>query len=205
MSFRLCVLVLVSSIGLTVACERVSSPSVAPSDSANIAPMPSTAGGASLSAVKGALERLINIEDACDPETFNAAIGPGTCVRSGGVQFDNFLSLLRRNKSIGGWHFGPPNLTMQAGEKFVAINRGGEVHTFTEVDEFGGGIVPLLNDAVGLTTVAPECLALDPEDFIAPGSTFREANEEEGEKPGNVRYQCCIHPWMRLEARVLDK
>ena len=204
MSFRLCALVLVSSIGLAVGCDRVSSPSVAPSGSANIAPMASTGGGASLSDVKGALERLINIEDACDPETFNAAIGPGTCVRSGGVQFDNFLTLLRRNGSIGGWHFGPPNLTMQAGEKFVAINRGGEVHTFTEVDEFGGGIVPLLNAAIGLTTVAPECLALDPEDFIAPGSTFREANDP-GEQPGNVRYQCCIHPWMRLEARVLDK
>jgi hypothetical protein len=205
MSFRLCVLVLVTSVGFAVACDRVASPSVAPSDTANIAPMASSGGAASLSAVKGSLERLINIEDACDPETFNAAIGPGTCVRSGGVQFGNFLDQLQQHGSIGGWHFGPPSLTMHAGEKFVAINRGGEVHTFTEVDEFGGGIVQLLNDAIGLTTIAPECQALDPSvDFIAPGGTFREPNDP-GEQPGNVKYQCCIHPWMRLEARVLDK
>ena len=42
-------------------------------------------------------------------------------------------------------------------------------------------------------------------DFIAPGATFREEDEEEGEEAGSVKYQCCIHPWMRLEARVLDK
>jgi len=30
----------------------------------------------------------------------------------------------------------------------------------TEVDEFGGGIVPVLNERMGLTTVAPECSQL---------------------------------------------
>jgi plastocyanin len=179
---------------------------MAPSGSGRVATL-STDGlaPATTSTLNGTLERLVNIADACDPETFNAAVGPGTCVRSGGVVFDMFLEQLRRHGSIGGWHFGPPEMTLHAGEHFVAVNRGGETHTFTEVEEFGGGVVQLLNEAIGLTTPAPECTELDPEDFIAAGATFREQDEEEGEQPGIVKYQCCIHPWMRLTARVLDK
>jgi plastocyanin len=155
-------------------------------------------------AVKDRGERLVNIDDACDPETFNAVIGPGTCARSGGVRFELFLEQLRSHGSIGAWHFAPANMTLQEGQRFVAVNRGGEVHTFTEVDEFGGGIVPVLNEAIGLTKVAPECQNLDPADFIAAGGTFREEGDE-GEEAGTVKYQCCIHPWMRLTAKVLAK
>ena len=93
--------------------------------------------------------------DACDPETFNAALGAGTCTRSGGVRFDKFLEQLALHHSIGGWHFAPSNVSMRVGDLLVASNRGGETHTFTEVDEFGGGIVPELNEAIGLTEVAP--------------------------------------------------
>ena len=84
----------------------------------------------------------------------------------------------------------------------MAINRGGEVHTFTEVEEFGGGIVPPLNDLSHNPVVAPECASLDPDDFVAPGATYR---EEALEHAGTARFQCCIHPWMRLEVKVAEK
>ena len=75
------------------------------------------------------------------------------------------------------------------------------MHTFTEVEDFGGGIVPLLNELEGLATVAPECNQLQPEDFLAPGAVSRDT-EDEG---GIEKYQCCIHPWMRAEIRIADK
>jgi len=61
----------------------------------------------------------------------------------------------------------------------MAVNRGGEEHTFTEVEEFGGGIVPVLNALSGNPEVAPECLALEAADFIQPGN-FDADDEVEG-------------------------
>jgi hypothetical protein len=145
---------------------------------------------------------LVTIQDACDPETFNAALGAGTCVRSGGVTFDKFIDLLTRLGSVGSWHFSPRRANMVVGESFLARNLGGEAHTFTEVEEFGGGIVPTLNVLAGTPNVAPECLTLSPADFIAPGATFQGDIEDEEEVE---HYQCCIHPWMKLEAQIREK
>ena len=78
------------------------------------------------------------------------------------------------------------------------VNLGGETHTFTEVDEFGGGMVPELNRSAGTTTPAPECLTLLSSDFIASGRTVFHLFEEEGDE----KYQCCIHPWMRTTVHV---
>jgi plastocyanin len=139
--------------------------------------------------------------DACDPETFNAALGPGTCLRSGGVQFSQFIAVLTRLGFIGPWHFAPMNSNVQVGQEFLAVNKGGEVHTFTEVDAFGGGIVPSLNELAHVPDVAPECAALDPDDFVAPGASYR----EEVEHTGTLKFQCCIHPWMRLEAQASSR
>jgi len=61
-------------------------------------------------------------------------------------------------------------------------------------EEFGGGIVPLLNQLSGNTTVAPECLALEPDDFIPPGGS----DSDDEVEVGTEKYQCCIHPWMRV-------
>jgi hypothetical protein len=82
----------------------------------------------------------------------------------------------------------------------LVTNRGGEVHTFTEVEEFRGGIVANLNARAGVPDVAPECLNLAPGDFVAPGGTFTETEEE-----GDEKYQCWIHPWMRLDLHVTEK
>jgi plastocyanin len=145
------------------------------------------------SPANGTAGRLVNMMDACDAPTFNAAVGPGTCIRRSGVTFPQFLAQIQRTGQAGAWHFAPPELTTKVGETLVAVNRGGEVHTFTEVEEFGGGIVPILNELSGNTEVAPECLQLDDDDFVPPGGTYT----DEVSEPGTEHYQCCIHPWMR--------
>lgn len=143
-------------------------------------------------------ERLVSMMDACDPTTFNAVIGPGTCVRQGGVTFAEFIAELTRTRKAGSWHNAPPSTTGHAGQTLLAVNRGGEVHTFTRVAVFGGGIVPPLNALSGNPVVAPECNALVGSDFVAAGATF----EEEIGAAGTHRFQCCIHPWMRTTVRA---
>jgi hypothetical protein len=143
---------------------------------------------------------LVNMLDACDPETFNAK--SISCTRAGGVTFDRFIAQLTRFGFIGPWRFAPAVATVRVGQSFVATNIGGEVHTFTRVADFGGGIVPLLNDLAHVPRVAPECAleALEPDDFVPPGGTYRETVD----RAGTLKFQCCIHPWMRLEATSRD-
>lgn len=144
------------------------------------------------------LNRNLSLMDACDPATFNAAVGPGTCVRNGGMTFQQFLAELTAHQSVGAWHMAPTTLTVGVGQVLAVTNRGGETHTFTEVEEFGGGIVPSLNQLSGNTTVAPECQTLEQEDFVEPGEVYHEDVEE----AGTEKYQCCIHPWMRMTVRA---
>jgi hypothetical protein len=189
MSFR--ILAGVAVLATAIACDKMDSPT-APADAASLA----------LSASQGTQsqshERQVIMSDACDPETFNAVLGPNSCVRNGGVTFDNFIAQLTRMERVPSWFFAPPNATPRVGDEFVVWNKGGETHTFTEVDDFGGGIVPSLNALMHLSTVAPECTTLAPEDFVRAGGTYREDISEAGLE----KYQCCIHPWMRLEARI---
>src|SRR5690349_25171687 len=42
----------------------------------------------------GASALLVNMQDACDGPTFNAAVGPGTCIREGGVTLPDFIAQL---------------------------------------------------------------------------------------------------------------
>jgi hypothetical protein len=196
------VLFLIAPLALAAGCDRNAPTSdlagpVAPSSiattSTNAAP------AAQVHAAAGRQDVLVNMQDACDPTTFNAALGPGTCVRAGGVQFSQFIAELTRLGFAGPWHFAPPIANVRVGQTFVALNKGGEVHTFTEVDDFGGGIVPVLNDLAHVPTVAPECAALEPDDFVAPGARYG----EDIDHTGSLKFQCCIHPWMRLEATVV--
>jgi len=149
---------------------------------------------------------IVTIMDACDPQTFNApppaGAGPGTCARNGGVTFQNFIEQLMRFRSVGAWHFAPPNSNLTVGQHFLATNNGGETHTFTEVEKFGGGIVPALNALAGTPDEAPECKTLESDDFISPGGSYQADTEEES---GDELYQCCIHPWMRLVAHIREK
>lgn len=194
-SWSFVVLILVSAV-LTVACEERNALPAAPSAVHN--PDGAATPGMVAQTAPHAVQHAVTLFDACDPETFNAVIGPGTCSRSGGVRFDNFVAELTRHHSAGAWHFAPSQVTMRVGDQLVANNRGGEDHTFTEVDEFGGGNVPFLNNLVGLTTVAPECNAAV---AIHPGGSSSETEHDAGVE----KYQCCIHPWMRAEVRIREK
>lgn len=190
-------LIVISLVGAMAACEH--GPAAPAADRAAV--LGPSALPVATAATGGRQDVIVNMLDACDPATFDAAVGPGTCVRSGGMTFDRFIEQLTRLQFVGPWHFAPPNGNVRVGQTFVAANKGGEVHTFTEVDEFGGGIVPRLNELAGVPTVAPECAALEPDDFVAPGGTYR----EEVGHAGTVKFQCCIHPWMRLEAKASEK
>lgn len=200
MSIRLqSLIVFVCTAALFVGCEKnagqPSGPSPLTNDQAVVVSQPAQL------AANGASQHVVTMFDACDPETFNARLGAGTCTRSGGVRFDSFVAQLEKHHAIGAWHFAPPEVTMRVGQMLVATNHGGETHTFTEVEEFGGGIVPLLNQLTGLTAVAPECNRLTGKDFLAPGASSSETEEEAGVD----KYQCCIHPWMRAEVRIAQK
>jgi plastocyanin len=199
MTARLSVLLALGA--LAVACDRgtVSPESLAPAAPSPVMAQPEPAGTSGSSVTTQARQdRMVNMVDACDPDTFNAVVGPGTCIRSGGMKFQLFIDTLTRLAFVGAWNFSPNNANVRVGQSFVAVNRGGEVHTFTEVAQFGGGIVPDLNQLAHVPDVAPECANLDPDDFVAPGGTYREAVDHSG----TVKFQCCIHPWMKLEARA---
>jgi plastocyanin len=188
-------------LSAALACERATSPTTPDSSPAVSSPainIASTSGGSTTRVLAQAARAdvLVNMLDACDPATFAAQ--NITCIRSGGVTFNQFIAELTRLGFVGSWHFAPPTANVQVGQTFVAVNKGGEVHTFTEVEKFGGGIVPALNQLAHVPAVAPECRALERDDFVAPGASYR----EEVDHAGSLRFQCCIHPWMRLEARA---
>ena len=130
------------------------------------------------SALSAALDRgsnrvqLVTLRDDCDPTTFNAAIGPNTCVRAGnGMPFDRFIAELTSEQSVGAWKMDPKETDAAPGTVLVAMNRGGETHTFTRV-------------------AAPATLQ-----FLLAGASLQSTVGT-----GSIeRYQCCIHPWMRLE------
>lgn len=184
---------------LAVGCGRNA---VAPADNPTV-PTTSIASARGMSVVAAAIpgrdDVVVNIHDACDPETFNDALhNPEACVRAGGVKFDEFVTQLKRLGFIEPWNFAPSIANVRVGQTFEAVNRGGETHTFTQVAEFGGGFVGFLNDILNLPNVAPECRldVLEADDFVAPGGTYRETVD----RTGHLKFQCCIHPWMRLEA-----
>jgi plastocyanin len=139
---------------------------------------------------------LVSMLDQCEPTSFNAVLGAGACVGNGSVTFDDFISELTQRKQVKTWRFEPHTVNMLVGQTLTAINLGGEEHTFTEVDEFGGGIVQSLNDLSGNPVPAPECLGAI--ERIAPGESESEVEND----AGTELYQCCIHPWMRAKVHI---
>jgi hypothetical protein len=136
--------------------------------------------------------RKVFAMDRCEPDSFNAAVGPGTCVRNGGVTFDNFVR--RLNPQDGGhnaWRFSRHDVDLTPAQTVSVSNTGGEEHTFTEVVDFGAGIVPVLNAALPPGT--PAAQPIGDLNFIAAGESL-----QLGALPaGTHRFECLIHPWMR--------
>jgi plastocyanin len=141
----------------------------------------------------------VSIQDQCDAASFNAALGAGSCTTQGTVTFAQFNSELSATQRVATWQFEPVNLTVRVGQSISATNNGGAKHTFTEVAQFGGGIVPSLNQASGNPVEAPECQQPASIHFVSPGTSFTTDAET---TVGTANYQCCIHPWMRTTVTV---
>ena len=95
---------------------------------------------------------------------------------------------------------------LRQGVDILGVNVGGEVHTFTPVKEFGGGLIQILNDLSGNPVITPECSAVDDDDKVAPGGKYQIEAEELAasvDADGIARVQCCIHPWMRSEIHMV--
>jgi len=143
--------------------------------------------------------RNVQVLDDCEAASFDAVIGPGTCVKDGDVTFAEFIEQLQTQGRAPAWRFAPEKLKLASGGTLEAHNRGGEFHTFTEVAAFGGGCVPDLNAILGLSPV-PECAI--PGIFGTTGIAPKGALETEPLAAGTHRFMCLIHPWMQTTATV---
>ena len=174
--------------------------------------------------------KIITMRDACDPDSFNAALGPGHCVTvpglppgegHGSTLFTDFIGELTTYQNAGAWRFNPMlnatagtfklvRLDLTSGDQTTIKNLGGETHTFTRVEHFGGGFKAKLNGLTGNPVPAPECAQVLPDGTLvqqpeSPTNQFVEAgNTEAGPTAGidlplgESLWQCCIHPWMRM-------
>jgi plastocyanin len=144
--------------------------------------------------------------DECDPATFNAALGPDFCKNVAlaplgfATTFQDLFTKAAAGTPDPGWDFEPDKLNVKAGTTLLVTDQGGEPHTFTEVKNFGGGFVPGLN--AGEEPVS-ECAGGFKNVEVAKtrilqGSSVAVTDLSKGEH----RFQCCIHPWMRMTVEV---
>ena len=141
--------------------------------------------------------------DECDPTTFNAVLGPGFC-KNVAVGAATKLSDLFAKAAAGtpdpGWDFEPDTVTIKKGTTLVAIDQGGEPHTFTEVVHFGGGFIPPLNHG---EAVVPECAGGFSNVAVAKTRILQGSQRLiTGLSKGEHLFQCCVHPWMRMKVEV---
>jgi len=175
--------------------------------------------------------KTITMRDACDTDSFNAVVGSGTCLpgHHGNTLFGDFIGELQSDQIAGAWRFNPllnateghfqlARLELRAGEKTTIQNEGGETHTFTRVQKFGGGFVDVLNGISGNPDPAPECAQVLPDGTLvpqpeSPANKVVEAGKiEPGPTAGSsalpkgmTKWECCVHPWMRMIVVVRGK
>ena len=148
---------------------------------------------------------VVRIEDRCDQATFPPEAG---CQGSGGVTFNEFLEKLNpEDGGHGAWNFHFGRGHIDAGEALRIKNTGGEPHSFSEVSAFGTGVVPLLNGALpaGTPPAVPVGFGSLEEatgaTILFPGGDRVLTNLS----PGKHKFECLIHPWMRIEVEVRKK
>jgi plastocyanin len=150
--------------------------------------------------------------DECDPRTFNPALGEegtGFCHNvtlynlpdhDYSTTLDQLVGQANAGTPDPGWDFEPDQLTIQKGTTVSVVDQGGEPHTFTEVAQFGGGFVEALNH--GEATV-PECDGGFKSVAVARTRILQGSRlDVAGLSRGRHFFQCCIHPWMRMEVDV---
>jgi plastocyanin len=100
-----------------------------------------------------------------------------------------------------GWDIEPDTLNIKKGTTVIVSDQGGEPHTFTEVAQFGGGFIPVLN-APG-ESVVPECAGGFSTVAVAKTRILQGSEVHVTElSKGEHRFQCCLHPWMRMKVEV---
>ncbi|MHA6795262.1 cupredoxin domain-containing protein [Pseudonocardia bannensis] len=145
----------------------------------------------------------VRVQDECETTSFNAALGPGTCVGDGdgdgNVTFAKFSEKLNpKDGGHGAWRFDRREAKIRLGESVHVTNEGGEVHSFSEVSRFGTVGIPPLDAA--LPNGSPTALPVgDPgPTFLQPGETLH----IHGLSAGTHKFECLIHPWMRSTIEV---
>ncbi len=149
--------------------------------------------------------------DECDPESFNAVLsesGGGFChnVSLAAFGYSTTLSDLLTGAESGtpdpGWDFEPDKLEIEQGTILSVVDQGGEPHTFTEVKAFGNGFLPPLNPGSS-TSVIPECQGGFKNIAVARTRIVQGSHLDITRlSKGKHLFQCCIHPWMRMEVDV---
>ena len=144
--------------------------------------------------------------DECDPATFNAptGAGPNFC-KNVALGASTTLADLFAKAAAGtpdpNWDFEPDSLTIKQGQFVSVVDQGGEPHTFTEVKQFGGGFIAGLNGPG--ETVVPECAGGFSTVAVAKTRILQGSRlDVAGLSKGKHLFQCCIHPWMRIEVDV---
>lgn len=141
--------------------------------------------------------------DECDPATFNAALGADFCknVALGAfTTLDQLFAQAAAGTPDTGWDFEPDSVVIKEGTPLSVVDQGGEPHTFTEVAKFGGGFITPLN--AGADTV-PECSGGFKNLAVARTRILQGSEIKLPElSKGKHLFQCCIHPWMRVEVEV---
>jgi plastocyanin len=143
--------------------------------------------------------------DECDPVTFDAFAGPDFC-KNIALGYSTTLANLLAGAEAGtpdpGWDFEPDTLTIRQGTVVSVVDQGGEPHTFTEVKVFGNGFLPPLNPG-SATSVIPECAGGFGSVAVARTRILQGSHLDiTGLSKGKHLFQCCIHPWMRMEVDV---
>jgi len=142
--------------------------------------------------------------DECDPVTFNAALGSDFC-RNVTLGAFTTLSDLFAKAAAGtpdpGWDFEPDKVRIRKGTTVSVVDQGGEPHTFTEVKQFGGGFIPGLN--THREDTVPECAGGFSRVAVAKTRILQGSQLQiTGLSKGEHHFQCCIHPWMRMDVEV---
>src|SRR3954468_22928652 len=101
------------------------------------------------SSASAADHQVNKVKAACDPVSFNAALGEGACVRddSGSrVEFEDLIAKLQTKGKDWHWRSTHRKVNIDGCEWLLIVqDKGGEGHTFSEVGGFGPGCVPEVN------------------------------------------------------------
>ena len=124
----------------------------------------------------------------------------GGCLINGPVARPDWLAEVIATGSHPAWENVPVEAKVESGTTVAVINLGGRPHSFTRVENFGGGILPVLNTREDTRIPAPECLSGIVQIAGAGGSVNHTFTDK-----GEQRYQCCFHPWMRTTVKVKNE